>query len=261
MTKEELKALVDGANAVADKAAAAKFIKDNHLSSDIKDEDDIDVIRGIILDELKELGKDIEDKKNDDDSGDKKDDEPEDEFKGKSATDIAKILIKKGAKSYKRDVVNVTVTEFDTWTRIALTLNKPIKGFVAIEDEATGEIEYKLGITKVMFTSLYALNAVLKTANKHYREFANDILSNHEMFPSIIMNASIDIVSEFIEDGTPYKNPFSDNAEETEFDGDRYINNVYDVKLDETGLTSLALMKMKKIGATPTLLDMMSLMK
>lgn len=263
MTKEELEKVVEALKDAADKAAVSKIISDNKLKSDIKDEDDIEIIKAIVAKELEELGKNLKDGndgKNDDSVS----------YRGKTTEQIVDILKSQGAKTFHRVVTNATVKEFDTWTRVSLTLDKPIKGFVAVEDKLTGEVVYKKGITNIMFTSLYALNSILKQKDKNYRGLSNYILGKHDEITDVVINAEIDIVSQFIEEGVPYINPFAnkpiiDGEEDDEddgepFDHDVYINNVYNIAVDKTGKLSMALIKMKQKGLTPSLKDMMDFM-
>ena len=59
-------------------------------------------------------------------------------------------LRKAGAKAEKDLVVkNVTVTDCDSWTRVALTLNREVAGPVSDE-----EGNWSMGQTRVIFLSL-----------------------------------------------------------------------------------------------------------
>lgn len=242
--------MIEEINKLADKAAATKFVKDNGLKSDIKDETEMDIIKAILLEEV---GTDEEEKP--------ENDTPEEEVGEKKLTveQIVKQRIKAGAKTYTRVVVNCNVTEFETWCRLSLTLDKPIIGYQAIEDKVTGEITYKKGITKVIFVSLFGVNAALKE-NKEARFAANEILSNHEIISPIIINSTVKILSEEVPDGIEYVAPFAENPEPTTFDGDRIINNVYNIALDNTGKSSLMLLKMKKLGMMPSFMDIMNML-
>ena len=66
-------------------------------------------------------------------------------------------LRKSGTKSENVTIMNVTVKDCDNWTRIALTLDKEVMGYVANEDG-----EYRKGTTRVVFTSLYSVVGLFK---------------------------------------------------------------------------------------------------
>ena len=154
--------------------------------------------------------------------------------------EVIENLLKEGATMTKNlKVRNVTVRPLENYVRLALTLDKPVKGMVQNEDGTTYEEEE----VKVIFVSLYSIISLLKD-NEDAAFAANYILENPNSVSVILSGATIDVISEPVAAGVAYTNPWSDNPEETIFDHDTVIQHV--VKLDITG--KIALIGLQKIA-------------
>lgn len=143
-------------------------------------------------------------------------------------------LIKDGAKKVSDCVVrNVTVTTLDEYTRLGLTLNQEVNGFVAQEDGTYAE-----GKTKIIFASTYAISSLLKD-NDDAAFAANYLILHPNAFSLVLSRAKIDILQERVEKDVEYKNPFAENPEVTTFDHDVIINHIIGIKFSEFGIKSL----------------------
>ena len=137
---------------------------------------------------------------------------------------VIESLIKAGAKSVKNlKVKNVNVVPQENYVRVSLSVDKPIRGFVAQEDGT-----YKEGESKVIFVSLFSIVAQLR--DDENASFAvNHILSHPEAV------TQLNILQEDVAAGQEYKNPWSEkeDAVTTTFDHDTIINHIVDVKMNE----------------------------
>lgn len=143
---------------------------------------------------------------------------------------VIESLIKAGAKSVKNlKVKNVNVVPQENYVRVSLSVDKPIRGFVAQEDGT-----YKEGESKVIFVSLFSIVAQLR--DDENASFAvNHILSHPEAVTVLLSGAQLNILQEDVAAGQEYKNPWSEkeNAVTTTFDHDTIINHIVDVKMNE----------------------------
>lgn len=141
-------------------------------------------------------------------------------------------LMNDGATPVKNlKVKNVTVTPMENYVRIALTLTTPVKGMV-IEDDG---VTYKVGETNVIFISLYSVASILKDDDN--AAFAvNHLMDNPKSMEVILSRAVVNILQQKVEKGIPYKNPWSESADETTFDHDVFINHLTDIKLSDIAI-------------------------
>lgn len=144
-------------------------------------------------------------------------------------------LMNEGATPVKNlKVKNVTVTPMENYVRLALTLDKPVKGFVSDDNGVT----YHEGETNVIFISMYSVASLLKDDDD--AAFAvNHLLENPNSMSVILSRATINILQQTVEKGKPYKNPWSENAEDTTFDHDTIINHLTDIKLSDMAVRKL----------------------
>ena len=143
-------------------------------------------------------------------------------------------LIKDGGKKVTDIVVcNVTVTTLDEYTRLGLTLNQEVDGFIAQEDGT-----YEKGKVKVIFASTYAISSLLKD-NDDAAFAANYLVLHPNAFSLVLSRAKIDIIQERVEKDAEYKNPFAEDAEVITFDHDVIINHIVSIKFSDFGLKSL----------------------
>lgn len=101
---------------------------------------------------------------------------------------------------------NVNVTDMTTWQRVALTLDNPVKGYVADEDG-----NYKEGETNIIFVSAFSLIAAVRETE--YACIGDFLRENPNIFKAILSRAKIEIVQEAVAEGQEYHNPFSSSED------------------------------------------------
>jgi len=153
-------------------------------------------------------------------------------------------LLSNGSKAVKDlKVKNVTVTILDTYTRLGLTLDKPVEGYVGKEDGT-----FEKGETNVIFVSAFAVASVLKD-NDDCAFAANHLVEHPEAMNVILSRAQIDIIQEPVSAGQEYRNPWSNNADNaTVFDHDTIINHLTGIKLSDFSIRKLDTLADKMLG-------------
>ena len=144
-------------------------------------------------------------------------------------------LLKNGGKSVKDlKVKNVTVTVCENYTRLGITLDKPVVGMVTKDNGAT----YEEGETNVIFVSLYSITSLLKDDDN--AAFAvNHLVAHPDSMSIVLSRATLNIIQETVEAGAEYKNPFANNAEATVFDHKTIITHITDVTLSDFAIRKL----------------------
>lgn len=162
---------------------------------------------------------------------------------------IVENLVKSGATLVKNIIVkNVTIAVKDGYTRVALTLDKPVKGMVQQVD-SDGVVTYKEGMTDVIFTSTISLGSVLKSDER--AAFAvNQLNMKPDGYQVILSRATIDVVNEAVKAETDYTNPFStrENKTVTRFEHDTILHHVVSIKLSERANMLLDKMALAMLG-------------
>jgi len=151
-------------------------------------------------------------------------------------------VIKNGGNTAKAVVKNVNITTFENYVRLGLTLDKPIKGYVAQEDGT-----YKLGETKVVFISLYSITAIMKQKDD-ISFVANHLLANPQAAQVLLSNAKIDLVQQPVKAGETYVNPFSESGAETVFEHDTIINHLVDFSLTDRAMSLVDKLALSLMG-------------
>ena len=153
-------------------------------------------------------------------------------------------LLKKGAKRVENIVVNnVNVTPLEEYTRIALTLDKPVAGYVQGEDGA-----YTRGETNVIFVSLFSIAAMLKESDE-LAWAVNAIINNPNSLQVLFSRSKITLLQEDVAAGQVRVNPFTEKEDEKVPDHDTIYNHIVDVKLGKMGEIGLEKMLDKLLGA------------
>ena len=144
-------------------------------------------------------------------------------------------LLKNGSKEVKGlKVKNVTVTILENYTRLGLTLDKAVEGYVAKEDGT-----FEKGETNVIFVSAFAVASVLKDSDDTAFA-ANHLVEHPEAMNVLLSRATIDIIQEPVVSGQEYRNPWSNNDDNaTVFDHDTIINHLTSIKLSDFGMKKL----------------------
>lgn len=154
--------------------------------------------------------------------------------------EIVAELLKNGATEVKDcKVKNVTVTHKDNYVRLALTLDKNVKGIVAKAANEDGEVEFEVGETNVIFVSSFAIGSLLKD-NDDAAFAAQHLIEHPEAFQVILSRATINVLQEFVPAKEEYRNPWSNNADNAvTFDHDTFINSVIKITLSDFAIRKL----------------------
>lgn len=151
------------------------------------------------------------------------------EFTAKSYDEIKKELIKAHGKPIKRIIKNVNYEILDTYTRVSFTLRENVKGFRANEDG-----DFVLGGTNIIFSSIYAIAAMLKEDDE-LAWLGNEVITNPKLLNLLCSSATIEIIQQKVEEGEEYINPFASNPEPITFEHDTIINHIVGITLSKVG--------------------------
>lgn len=120
-------------------------------------------------------------------------------------------------------VRNVNVTDMTTWQRVSITLNTPVKGYVADEDG-----NYSEGEVNVIFVSSFSVIAAF--LNNPKTAFAGSYIREHPNCLKVLLSgAKIEIVQEAVTEGQEYTNPWSSNPTPTPVEHDSYYNHITNI--------------------------------
>ena len=152
-------------------------------------------------------------------------------------------LRKSGAKSEKDLIVkNVTVTEKDSWTRVALTLNREVAGPVS-DDEGN----WSMGTTNVVFMSLYSIAGVLKNTDDTLA-IASYAVNHPTALQIILSGAKIEILQQEVKANATYINAFTGEETEHESDHDSIFNHIVSLSLSDKGQRGIEKIEDKLLG-------------
>lgn len=152
-------------------------------------------------------------------------------------------LRKAGAKEYKDvRVMNVTVTEKDSWTRIALTLDQEVDGFVSDDNG-----DYTKGTTRIVFLSLYSIAAVLKN-NDDTLAIGSYVVNHPTALQILLSGAKIDILQQEVAANATYLNHFTGEEVEHQSDHDSIFTRIVAIALSDKGLRAVEKIEDKLLG-------------
>ena len=129
-------------------------------------------------------------------------------------------------------VKNVIKKDSDEdYTRVTLVVNSPIPGYIPQEDGS-----YKRGTTNNIYTTSYAISAVLKQ-NEDTAMMGTYVVNHPEIIPILLSGATINVIQTDVKEGAEYYNPFStrENVEPYISQHDFIVNNIYSLKLGKMG--------------------------
>ena len=159
-----------------------------------------------------------------------------------SFNDAVASLRKAGAKSEHVTIMNVTVKDCNTWTRIALTLDKDVMGYVADEDG-----EYRKGTTRVVFVSLYTIASVLKNTNDT-RAIASYVVAHPTALQILLSGAKGELLQQEVKANATYINAFTGEEVEHDSDHDSIFNHIVSITLSDKGLRAVEKIEDKLLG-------------
>lgn len=130
-------------------------------------------------------------------------------------------------------VRNINVTECETYDRVSITLDKPVKAMVAQEDGS-----YVEGESNIIFIGNYSIVGALKE-NEDVAFACNHLIKHPKALNVVLSGAKINIIQEAVTAGQEYTNPFSNNAAPTVVQHDSFYNHPFNIRLSAFGLKML----------------------
>ena len=120
-------------------------------------------------------------------------------------------------------VRNINVKDMTTWQRVSITLNTPVKGYIADDDG-----NYSEGEVNVIFVSSFSVVAAFR--NNPKTAFAGNYIAEHPNCLQVLLSgAKIEIVQEAVTEGQEYSNPWSANPTPVPVEHDSYYNHITDI--------------------------------
>ena len=120
-------------------------------------------------------------------------------------------------------VRNINVKDMTTWQRVSITLNTPVKGYIADDDG-----NYSEGEVNVIFVSSFSVVAAFR--NNPKTAFAGNYIAEHPNCLQVLLSgAKIEIVQEAVSEGKEYSNPWSNNPTPVPVEQDSYYNHITDI--------------------------------
>ena len=149
-------------------------------------------------------------------------------------------LLKAGAKRINGlKVRNVTISHEESYTRIGLSTDTEIDGFLSDDNGV-----YIPGKTTLVFVSSYSIASQFKD-NDDTAFAANHIVEHPEALQVLLSRATFDVIQEKVKAGDSWKNPWSDSGDERTYDHDTIINHVVNIRLSSMGNKMLEALAMK----------------
>lgn len=130
-------------------------------------------------------------------------------------------------------VRNINVTECETYDRVAITLDKPVKAMVAQKDGT-----YVEGESNIIFVGNYSIVGALKE-NENAAFAGNHLIKHPKALNVVLSGAKINIIQEAVTAGQEYTNPFSNNNTTTVIQHDSFYNHAFNIRLSDFGLKML----------------------
>lgn len=149
-------------------------------------------------------------------------------------------LLKAGAKRINGlKVRNVTISREESYTRVGLSTDTEIDGFLSDENGV-----YTPGKTTLVFVSSYSIASQFKD-NDNTAFAANHIVEHPEALQVLLSRATFDVIQETVKAGDSWKNPWSDSGDERTYDHDTIINHVINIRLSSMGNKMLEALAIK----------------
>lgn len=120
-------------------------------------------------------------------------------------------------------VRNINITDMTTCQRVSITLNAPVKGYIADE-----EGNYSEGEVNVIF--VYSFSIIAAFRNNPKTAFAGNYIAEHPNCLQVLLSgAKIEIVQEAVTEGQEYSNPWSANPTPVPVKHDSYYNHITNI--------------------------------
>lgn len=157
---------------------------------------------------------------------------------------LSQLMAVKENENVKDLVVrNINTQDMTTWTRVSITLDKPVKGYVV--DQDTGE--YIIGTNNIIYVSTFSLIAAMRE-NPDLAFAGNHLIEHPTAIGVVFSGAKIDVILEKVTENQEYKNPFSVNGAESIIEHDNYFAHIYNIRLSERGLKMIDKIADKMLG-------------
>lgn len=160
-----------------------------------------------------------------------------------SFNDAVASLRKAGAKAEKDIIIkNVTVTDCESWTRVALTLNREVAGPVSDE-----EGNWTMGQTRVVFLSLYSVFSLLKNTDDTLA-VASYIAGYPTALQIILSGAKVEILQQEVKAHATYVNAFTGKETEHDSDHDSLFNHLVSIEFTDKARRGIEKIEDKLLG-------------
>lgn len=156
--------------------------------------------------------------------------------------DAVAALRKSGATSETVTIMNVTVTDRKSWTKITLTLNREVDGAVCDQDG-----NWSLGKTRVISMSLYSILDLFKNT-KDTLAVASHIATYPTALQVILVGAKAEILQQEVKANETYINVFTGEEVEYESDHDSIFNHIVSVEFTDKGHEAIEKIEDKLLG-------------
>ena len=156
--------------------------------------------------------------------------------------DAVASLRKAGATSETATIVNVTVTNCKSWTRVALTLNREVDGAVC-----DSEGNWTMGKTRVVFLSFYSVLSTLKNTDETIA-ITNHIADNPTSLQIILSGAKIELLQQYVKAHETYTNAFTNEEVEHDSDHDSLFNHIVSIEFTDKALRAIDKIEDKLLG-------------
>lgn len=150
-------------------------------------------------------------------------------------------LLKEGAKRVNNiKIRNVTISHEENYTRIGLSTDTEVDGYVQDENGI-----YNPAKTTLVFVSSFSISSQFKD-DDNTAFAANHIVEHPEALQVLLSRATFDVIQEPVAAGQVWHNPWSDNdGEGKTYDHDVIINHIVNIRLSPIGLKMLEALAMK----------------
>lgn len=133
--------------------------------------------------------------------------------------------------------VNLKENEDNDSVRVTFTIVQKVPGYVPVVNPETGETERKIAETNIIYSSNFAIAAMLKEDDEK-SWMANSIVEHPQVLNLLMNGGTIDVLQHIVPAGEPYHNPFTtkEHPEDVVFDNETIINYVIQFRFGRTGL-------------------------
>ena len=151
-------------------------------------------------------------------------------------------LRKSGATSETVTIMNVTVKDCNTWTRVTLTLNREVDGAVCDQDG-----NWSLGKTRIISMSLYSILDLFKNT-KDTLAVASHVANHPTALQVILVGAKTELLQQEVKANETYINVFTGEEVEHDYDHDSIFNHLVSIELSDKGRSGVEKIEDKLLG-------------